>query len=241
MDDVVTGEAVVLDVPVARFPSRMLAIAIDLAVQLSTLVILLVIVAATQAGGGLDDAAAAAIALSVTIGVIVGYPAVFETLSRGRSLGKLAFTAKNREIRALYRRHMAGNSLYRNMGNGQFLKMWPCKPGLKWGAGRGPPMPGTSTMSPGSVHGQLCRYISGHDARDVSSFFWRQVVAKSPQDATSSESYERGWNAINELIRSDVPWNGFERNVFYLNNQDGTFSEVSGVVGLDFIDDSRSF
>ena len=89
MDDVVTGEAVVLDVPVARFPSRMLAIAIDLAVQLVTLVILLVIVAATQAGGGLDDAAGAAIALSVTIGVIVGYPAVFETLNLGRSLGKL--------------------------------------------------------------------------------------------------------------------------------------------------------
>ncbi len=84
-------------------------------------------------------------------------------------------------------------------------------------------------------------YISGHDARDVSSFFWRQVVSKSPQDATPSESYERGWNAINELIRSDATWNGFERNVFFLNNQDGTFSEVSGVVGLDFIDDSRCF
>ncbi len=52
MDDVVTGEAVVLDVPVARFPSRMLAIAIDLAVQLTALGILLVLVAATRAGGG---------------------------------------------------------------------------------------------------------------------------------------------------------------------------------------------
>jgi uncharacterized RDD family membrane protein YckC len=89
MDDVVTGEAVVLDVPVARFPSRMLAIAIDLAVQLVALGVLLVLVAATQAGGGLDDAAGAAIALGVTVLVIVGYPVIFETLSRGRSLGKL--------------------------------------------------------------------------------------------------------------------------------------------------------
>ncbi len=89
MDDVVTGEAVVLDVPVARFPSRMLAIAIDLAVQLIALGILLVLVAATRAGGGLDDAAGAAIALGVTVLVIVGYPVVFETLGRGRSLGKL--------------------------------------------------------------------------------------------------------------------------------------------------------
>jgi len=62
-------------------------------------------------------------------------------------------------------------------------------------------------------------YITGHDGRDASSFFWRQVVSKSPQYATPSESYERGWNAINELIRSDATWNGFERNVFYLNNR----------------------
>src|SRR5208282_2335853 len=30
-------------------------------------------------------------------------------------------------------------------------------------------------------------------------------------------------------------------NVCYANNRDGTFSEVSGSVGLDFLDDSRAF
>ena len=34
---------------------------------------------------------------------------------------------------------------------------------------------------------------------------------------------------------------GYERNVFYANNRDGTFSDVSGAVGLDFIEDGRSF
>ncbi len=34
MAEVVTGEAVVLDVPFARFPSRTLALLIDIAVQL---------------------------------------------------------------------------------------------------------------------------------------------------------------------------------------------------------------
>ena len=34
MAEVVTGEAVVLDLPFARFPSRMLALIIDIAVQL---------------------------------------------------------------------------------------------------------------------------------------------------------------------------------------------------------------
>ena len=53
--------------------------------------------------------------------------------------------------------------------------------------------------------------------------------------------YEHGWNALNELIRSDSSWSGYERNVMFANNRDGTFSEVSGAVGLDFPEDSRSF
>ena len=73
------------------------------------------------------------------------------------------------------------------------------------------------------------------------SFFWRQVVAKSPDDTTPSLAYEHGWNALNELIRSDRSWSGYERNVMFANNRDGTFTEVSGAVGLDFPEDSRSF
>src|ERR1700747_2929259 len=89
-------------------------------------------------------------------------------------------------------------------------------------------------------------YFSGpENFRDangyISSFFWRQVVGKSPQDSLPSAHYELGWNAINELIRSDATWNGYERNVFYAKNRDGTFSEVSSAVGLDFPDDSRAF
>ena len=62
-----------------------------------------------------------------------------------------------------------------------------------------------------------------------------------PAAAKPSEEYEQGWNAINELIRSDHTWSGYERNVFYANNRDGTFSDVSGAVGLDFIEDGRAF
>jgi len=42
--DVVTGEAVVLDVPCARFPSRLAALGIDLLIQFTLMFILLVIV-----------------------------------------------------------------------------------------------------------------------------------------------------------------------------------------------------
>ena len=158
-------------------------------------------------------------------------------------------------IRALYRQHARGNSLYRNLGNGKFQNVsqaagvdvgrwaWSSDawdfdhdgyPDLYIANGyiSGPLTSGLKSFGPKS---------SGRDTGDVSSFFWRQVVANSPQNPTPSPKYELGWNAINELIRSDASWNGYERNVFYANNRDGTFSDVSGAVGLDLRDDSRSF
>src|SRR5580692_8387972 len=83
--------------------------------------------------------------------------------------------------------------------------------------------------------------VSGAVRDDLNSFFWRQVVANSPDAAKPSEDYEQGWNAVNELIRSDYTWSGYERNVFYANNRDGTFSDVSGAIGLDFLEDGRAF
>ena len=76
--------------------------------------------------------------------------------------------------------------------------------------------------------------VSGPIREDLNSFFWRQVVANSPDAAQPSEDYEQGWNAVNELIRADYTWSGYERNVFYANNRDGTFSDVSGAIGSGF-------
>lgn len=90
MDEVVIGEAVVLEVPVARFPSRMVALAIDLIIEIVLLFILIVAIVAASAGGGLDLASGAAVSLTGLVFVIVGYPTIFETLTRGKSLGKLA-------------------------------------------------------------------------------------------------------------------------------------------------------
>ena len=143
-------------------------------------------------------------------------------------------------IRDLYRRHTAGNSLYRNQGNGTFQNI-AVKAGVEMGRWS------WSTDAWDFDHDGFPDlyvangYISGVERRDVSSFFWRQVVAKSPSDSSPSPDYERGWSAMNELIRSDSTWNGHERNVFLANNRDGTFSDVSGAVGMDFRDDSRAF
>jgi Flp pilus assembly protein TadD/peroxiredoxin len=144
------------------------------------------------------------------------------------------------DIRAHYHRHMTGNSLYRNQGDGKFQNL-ASHAGVDMGRWS------WSTDSWDFDHDGYPDlyvtngYISSLDHLDVSSFFWRQVVANSPVDSVPSAAYERGWDAMNELIRSDATWNGRERNVFFANNRDGTFSDISGLVGLDFRDDSRAF
>ena len=90
MAEIVTGEAVVLEVPCARFPSRVLALAIDLAIQLTVVVILLTIVALSTAGQAMDQAAVQATMITVIVLTVVGYPIIWETTTRGRSPGKFA-------------------------------------------------------------------------------------------------------------------------------------------------------
>lgn len=143
-------------------------------------------------------------------------------------------------IRALYQRHARGNALYRNGGDGIFENVGH-KAGVEMGR-----WSWCSDFWDFDHDGYADLYvtngyISGPDRDDLASFFWRQVVAKSPEDAAPSPPYERGWGAINELVRSDHTWHGYARNVMFANNRDGTFSEVSTPAGLDFRDDSRAF
>jgi len=65
-----------------------MSIAIDIAIQLAAIMGLSFALGA--AANTLDAAAAQAVALVMVVGVIVGYPTAFETLSRGRTLGKIA-------------------------------------------------------------------------------------------------------------------------------------------------------
>ena len=144
------------------------------------------------------------------------------------------------EIRALYQKHAMGNSLFRNRGHGAFEDATSF---AQIGNGR---WSWSSDAWDFDHDGFPDLYIangmiSGEIREDLNSFFWRQVVANSPDDAKPSQDYEQGWTAVNELIRSDYTWSGFERNVFYANNRDRTFSDVSGAVDLDFIQDGRAF
>jgi uncharacterized RDD family membrane protein YckC len=87
VSDVVTGEAVRLELPAATFASRAVSGALDLVSRLALL--LVAFTAFGQLGAALDDAAAAALGLVLVVTAFVGIPVLVETLSRGRSLGKL--------------------------------------------------------------------------------------------------------------------------------------------------------
>ena len=88
VSDLVTGEAVVLELRLAKLPSRALALLIDIALVLTAAFFLLAIVAATVPA--LDDALAGTVFLGVILLTFVGYPVTIETLTRGRSIGKIA-------------------------------------------------------------------------------------------------------------------------------------------------------
>jgi uncharacterized RDD family membrane protein YckC len=87
--DVVTGEAVALDLRIAQLPSRLVAAVIDLVVILVLLYALFLLVAAAGTAG-FDEALAAAVSTVLIIVTFLGYPVIFETLTRGRTLGKMA-------------------------------------------------------------------------------------------------------------------------------------------------------
>lgn len=86
MTQIVTGDAVVLDLRPARIPTRLLATAIDLTIMLLANVVLAFVV--SRVGG--SDALQQAVSIAGGLIVLFGYPIVTETLTRGRTVGALA-------------------------------------------------------------------------------------------------------------------------------------------------------
>lgn len=83
MTQIVTGDAVVLDLRPARVPTRMLACAIDLALMAGVSYLYGFIV--SQVGG--SRARVDAVTIAGSLIVLFGYPIACETLTRGRTLG----------------------------------------------------------------------------------------------------------------------------------------------------------
>ncbi|MFE1252106.1 RDD family protein [Streptomyces sp. NPDC058766] len=88
MSELVTGEAVALELRPARLPSRALAVLLDLVAAMAVYVA--VTIALVVSTASLDEAAQTALSIATFVLVLVGGPIAVETLSHGRSLGKLA-------------------------------------------------------------------------------------------------------------------------------------------------------
>ncbi|CAL9510889.1 hypothetical protein SUDANB6_03644 [Streptomyces sp. enrichment culture] len=88
MSGLVTGEAVALELRPARLPSRALAVLLDLVVAVT--VYIAVTVALMFSAASLDEAAQTALSIAAFVLLLVGGPVMVETLTHGRSLGKMA-------------------------------------------------------------------------------------------------------------------------------------------------------
>ncbi|MFI7064441.1 RDD family protein [Kribbella sp. NPDC050124] len=94
VSQLVTGEAVVLQVRIARMPTRALACAIDVILQGVVLGVLISLLTGFLIGGEASEALAVALIFLVVLVVVVGYRVVMETLTRGRTLGKMVLGLK---------------------------------------------------------------------------------------------------------------------------------------------------
>lgn len=87
-DDMITGEGVAVEVPVASVAARMASGAIDVIV---TIVVLVAGVFAIGAvAGGSSDAVLGVLFIGLSVLAFIVLPTAVETLSRGRSLGRMA-------------------------------------------------------------------------------------------------------------------------------------------------------
>jgi Tfp pilus assembly protein PilF/peroxiredoxin len=144
------------------------------------------------------------------------------------------------EMREIYRRHVRGNSLFRNRGDGTFEDVT-----LKTGAEFGRWAWSSDALDFDNDGWEDLYIVNGMFTRaayeeNLDSFFWRQVVAKSPLTKITGTPYEDAWRAINRLL-ADHSQANHQRNVFLRNDGQGAFEDVSGTVGLDLDQDGRSF
>jgi uncharacterized RDD family membrane protein YckC len=193
-EPMVTGDAVVLDVQVAQLPVRALSSVIDLTVVFIGYLIGITLWAVTLSD--LDEALSAAILIIFTVLALVGYPVVFETTTRGRSLGKMALGLRvvsddggpERFRQALFRAVSGFIEIWMFAGGPAVICSMVSAKGKRIGdvfAGtmviseRAPKMPAPLTMPPALAWWASSLQLSG--LRPEQAELARQFLARAPQ------------------------------------------------------------
>ena len=137
------------------------------------------------------------------------------------------------ETRDIYRRHVRGNALFRNRGDGTFEDVTLAAHAEfgRWAwSSDALDFDNDGWEDLYIVNGMFTRE-DDEPAIDVDSFFWRQVVGQSPLTRTPGTRYDDGWRATNRLLVADGAQAQHERNVLLRNNGQGGFDEISGTAG----------
>ena len=157
------------------------------------------------------------------------------------------------DVRALYRRHVRGNSLLRNLGNGRFedksIEAHAEMGALGLVVGRVRLRPRRLGRPLRRQRHALARERERADRRRsersgpgrprrASSGVRSSRTRRSR--ACPARAYDDAWRAINQLlIHGSIA--SRQRNVFLRNDGHGSFDDVSGALGLDLDQDGRSF
>ncbi|MGZ0711422.1 RDD family protein (plasmid) [Coraliomargarita sp. W4R53] len=89
-DEVLTGEAVALDVQPLGFFMRALGVIIDMAASVAIFLLFVLLATWLSAQGAISDAVLPIVSIAMAAVVLVVLPTVVETTTHGRSLGRLA-------------------------------------------------------------------------------------------------------------------------------------------------------
>jgi len=127
MSAIITGEAVVLELRPASFAARSLGSAIDVLVTVALIIGAMFVMGAVP--DLLDGAAARTVILVTLVGIVVALPIAVETLTRGKSVGKLVMGLRIvrddggsiRFRQALVRGLLAVFEIYLSLGSVAFL------------------------------------------------------------------------------------------------------------------------
>ena len=74
-------------------------------------------------------------------------------------------------------------------------------------------------------------------------FFWRRVAPQIPEEGlkpTATPGYTRNFRDLNDQVSRGKSFSGYERNPLFLNLAGKGFSEVAGLLGVDYEDDARA-
>ncbi|SKF90822.1 RDD domain-containing protein [Mycobacteroides abscessus subsp. bolletii] len=197
MSELVTGDAVVLDVKVAQLPVRVVSAFIDIFVQMIVLYGGIFVVAFSLSQ--FDAALTGALSIVYSVLALVGYPVIWEMATRGRSLGKIAMGLRvvsddggpERLRQAVIRALSAVVEIFMFMGAPAVIASLASAKGKRLGdifAGtmviseRGPKLPPPPMMPPQLAQWAQSLQLSGltSDQADLARQFLNRAVQLAP-------------------------------------------------------------